>query len=76
MGKGMCSIQYGLDPSNQTMDVIVHGPVNSIFTLPLLRPNTNYYYHINLTGNSTYQFQGNFTTGQGECVSGQCCVLV
>ena len=65
MDRGECSIQYGLDPYKNMLPII-NGSVNTNFTLLTMKPNTLYYYQINITDNYTVVFQGNFTTGEGE----------
>ncbi len=65
MDIGECSIRYGQDP-NKNLEPIIYGSINTNFTLPVMKPNTLYYYQINITDDSTVEFQGNFTTGECE----------
>ena len=59
--RGECRIQYGLDPYKNMLPII-KGSVNTNFTLRTMKPNTLYYYQINITDIYTVMFRGNFTT--------------
>ena len=65
MDRGECSIRYGQDPY-KNLEPTIYGSINTNFTLPTMKPNTLYYYQINVTVNYTVVFQGNFTTGECE----------
>ena len=71
---GNCSIEYGQDPSYQDLSPPIQTPLNCLITLPLLEPNTIYYYQVTIIINSsrTFQLRGSFVNRECKLIHNHC----